>query len=325
MGNESQPKSIEEFISEGYQYLQEDKLDQAEESFAEALSMAKSLIDLVMIKIELSRVYNLSNQISRARKELTEARVISSRLKDSTVAQQIDAIMESLVEAPPAPPVEAAPPVEEVKVKRVSLWMLGLIGLLIVAIIVVGVLIVRKAFEKPVPRSVAERDLISAQQKVKEQPNRIEPRLDLALVYVRLDQIDNAKEEVRKAIEIDPRSPDAHYVMGLIYKEEDENDEAIKEFSQVVKLNPYDHRAYFELGSIYSDKKNYAKAIEMYKKGLEIEPTAADIHYKLGQMYEKTGDKKAAIASYQEALKYVPDYKEAKAALDRLQKGMSSK
>lgn len=317
MPTESQPKTMEDFIGKGHQYLQEGKLDQAEESFAKALTLAKNLIDLVMIKIELSRVYSLSNWIDRAHKELTEARVIASPLKDPSVIQKIDAITESLGEAPA---VEATPLVEEVKVEWVSLLMLSLIAVLIVAIIVVGVLIIRKASEKPVPKTVAERDLISARKKVKEEPDRIEPRLDLALVYVRLDQIDKAKEEVRKALQIEPRSAEALYVMGLVYKVGDETDKAIKEFSEVVKLSPRDYRAYFELGLIYSDKNNDSKAIEMFKKGLEIEPTAADIHYKLGQLYEKTKDKEAAIAEYQEALKYVPEYKEAKVALNRLQK-----
>jgi tetratricopeptide (TPR) repeat protein len=94
----------------------------------------------------------------------------------------------------------------------------------------------------------------------------------------RMTQVDpDLKQEARaafdKAIEDDPKNPEAYYARGFnILSDSNQTDAAIVDFNKAIELNPKDARAYLMRGRAYEalGDKDHAKAD--HDKALELEP-----------------------------------------------------
>lgn len=62
--------------------------------------------------------------------------------------------------------------------------------------------------------------------------------VDLAQVYIMKEDYEGAKENLLKAIGLNPNYSNARYYLGLIYAKEGKKDEAVKEFEIIYQLNP---------------------------------------------------------------------------------------
>jgi len=60
--------------------------------------------------------------------------------------------------------------------------------------------------------------------------------------------LDQAIEEYRKAVDLNPNHLKAHTNLGAAYMRQEKYDQAIEEFSMVVKLNYYHANAHYNLG-----------------------------------------------------------------------------
>ncbi len=69
-----------------------------------------------------------------------------------------------------------------------------------------------------------------------------------------------------KAVELDKRLPEAHYRLGLILYKHKKLVEAKKELEFAVKLEPENYQAYYYLGKIFKDEKNYSEALKVFEK-----------------------------------------------------------
>jgi tetratricopeptide (TPR) repeat protein len=118
---------------------------------------------------------------------------------------------------------------------------------------------------------------------------------------------------------LDSRSWKADFEMGVAYEALKDYNLAIVYYKKATEINPNNEYPYYQLGRIYQKQGALKTAIAAYKKTLSLNPNLADAHYSIGVCYEKTGNKALAKTEYIEALKYIKDYKEAQAALKRLE------
>lgn len=206
-----------------------------------------------------------------------------------------------------------------VPTEKVDFWLKLVIVVILVVVLVLGWLVVGGVFGKRgAPRTAIERELYRWQDKVKENPSDYKAHVNLGSVYFEMGQVDNAIAEYEIALRMKDKYADAHFYLGEAYKKQGKTDQAIDEFKKATKYDPKHAGAYFELGLVYLKKNNYKQAIDALTKSREAQPMAADTLYYLGLAYEKDGQKDQAIKMYQEALTYIPDYKEAQKALERL-------
>lgn len=212
---------------------------------------------------------------------------------------------------------------DEIAESKVSPLLGGFVVLLLVLIFVLVGLIVRQVFfvSSDAPRTGIERDLFDAQALVKKDSSNPLAYYDLGLVYAQLGQDSNAVEAFNKALKLDKNLAEAHYQLGMIYLNQKDKSNAEKSFKKAMNLKPNFALASYQLATLEFEKEQYEKAAEFYKKTIEINPILTDPYYFLGVCYEKMGKKDLAIKNYKEALKYIPDYEEAKKALQRLQAG----
>ncbi len=203
--------------------------------------------------------------------------------------------------------------------KDSSNWLFWVVIVLVVLILIFSGLIVKSAFFKAeVPRTSVERDLLMYRSQVEGNPDDPVAHVNLGQTYFEIGQEDKAVKEFEKAISLDLKYAEPHYFLAVIYERRGEMSKAVDELKKTIELSPSHDFACFLLGQIYLEQEEYEKAIEILQKCIELNPVSASAHYSLGLAYEKTGENDLAISEYEETLRYVPDYDDAKEALERL-------
>jgi len=119
-----------------------------------------------------------------------------------------------------------------------------------------------------------------------------------------------------KVEKVSPQNKEAariHYERGLGFVDQKKLDEAFNEFKEALKLNPNYAQAYCETGIVYMEKGNFEKAIEPLKKSLQINPKYPKSNYALAvaAVRKTPADLKAARYYYKRAVSLgynVPDW-----------------
>jgi tetratricopeptide (TPR) repeat protein len=136
-------------------------------------------------------------------------------------------------------------------------------------------------------------------QALKLNPNSDAAYTNLAIVYYKTAQFDDAQKQVEQALKINPTDATSHYVLGTIYLQRDikQNpdalDKAQAEFEAAVQNDPKLGAAYIGLANVYLARKDSAKALQNAQKGVELTQDAPDpfVYWALAQAQSATGDK----------------------------------
>ena len=78
--------------------------------------------------------------------------------------------------------------------------------------------------------------------------------------------------------------------------------------------------AFYNIGIIYANKDSIAKAIEHFTISIGMSPMEASSYYQRGLCYEKQKKRVEAKADFSKATALEPEWKEAKEALQRINK-----
>lgn len=87
-------------------------------------------------------------------------------------------------------------------------------------------------------------------------------------------RLDDAIEECRKAIAVDPRFGNPYNDIGAYLIEKDQADEAIPWLEKATRSERYEsyHYPWFNLGRVYARKEWYNRAGECFRRALELAP-----------------------------------------------------
>lgn len=104
--------------------------------------------------------------------------------------------------------------------------------------------------------------------------------------------------------------PDAYYLIGnraRVYYHIGELDLAKEDFLRAIELNPGDHDLYFEIGSIHAEQNMYSEAAEYFTEALDYSQLRGEKAYYLalrGGCYMELGDYDSARSDFDEALTF---------------------
>jgi len=125
---------------------------------------------------------------------------------------------------------------------------------------------------------------------------------------------ESIRDDMKKAIELNPKSPEAHYAMGIVYDRMGMIDKAMAEFKKTVKLDKKNSKAYLYLAEKYANSEQYQEAIAAFKKATAIEKdnveALKDFAFLMLKYNEEEGWKDAN-AALKHALELKPDDAEA--------------
>lgn len=106
-------------------------------------------------------------------------------------------------------------------------------------------------------------------------------------IHVAQGKFDVGMQELQKAVELDPRSAEAHAALAEADRQQGRLEDAKKEFQQAMDLDDDDWRWPYQLGGMQIDSGDFKGAEESLKTALEKTPENARVLYNLGLVYLK--------------------------------------
>ncbi|MFQ5862885.1 MAG: tetratricopeptide repeat protein [Candidatus Brocadiales bacterium] len=103
----------------------------------------------------------------------------------------------------------------------------------------------------------------------------------------------------------DERDIPSRLLLARIHEEKDINN-AKKEVEKVIDIDKEYLPSYIVLGRIYISQQRYDKAIDTYKRALRLRPSMVSLHIGLGTAYHLTEDLERAEAAFADALRLAP-------------------
>ncbi len=153
---------------------------------------------------------------------------------------------------------------------------------------------------------------------------------DLSFIYTEratlrfnvLQNIPGAEDDVRKAIELNPESVPATWLLAQILtrrvfasiqeNRRDARAQALQEemltvLKRVIELDPDHHRAHYYLGTMARDLGEIETAIVSFKALTRIMPFDDQFHTELGELYEMQNRLEEALLSYERVVTILPE------------------
>lgn len=103
--------------------------------------------------------------------------------------------------------------------------------------------------------------------------------------YWDVHMLDDARREFQRSLDLDPKTPDAHYLLGLIRLMQNEwapNPESRSEFLQELQLNPRSFAASYMLGFMASSAKDYEESNHYLRTAVKARPSSPETWLYLG-------------------------------------------
>ena len=130
-------------------------------------------------------------------------------------------------------------------------------------------------------------------------PRQTLARYNLALALNRADRIGDAIEEMKKTLASDPRG-EARYRLGVMYSRQGEFDAAVRELKAASAADPRSADAHVALGAVFRARRDWENAERELRRAIAIHPDPAT-HYALAQVLQQRGDAAGATAASAEA------------------------
>jgi len=168
--------------------------------------------------------------------------------------------------------------------------------------------------KQPVPALVALREAVTV--------NPTEPRYrdSLGLLLLDLGQIDQALEQLRKAVELDPRFADGYFHLGVALAERRSWEDAVKSYQTAIGLPTLTvpELAHNSLGMALYNLRRYREAEAALRYAIGLNPELQAAYYHLGLVLVGEDRKAEAKAVFREARKLEPDSPFGQAAAAQL-------
>ena len=137
-------------------------------------------------------------------------------------------------------------------------------------------------------------------------PLQPEVRLSLAVMYQGLGRLDDAEEEVRKVVALQPWNDDAHRLLGGVHIDRSAWDAAVAALNRAIELRPNYWRNHSELGFAHFQSGRADLALKAYERVVELQPDSALGFHMLGTLHQSAGRLPEALANYETASRIRP-------------------
>jgi tetratricopeptide (TPR) repeat protein len=127
-----------------------------------------------------------------------------------------------------------------------------------------------------------------------------------AQFMVRQEFEEFAQKELALAVELDPKIPQAHYLLGMMAIFRNELDKGIEEMRQEISINPGFAMAHYRLGDAYTRREDWDAAIPPLQRAVWLNPDYSGPYMLLGKAYFKKKDLGSAEGMLRRAIKMDP-------------------
>lgn len=146
-------------------------------------------------------------------------------------------------------------------------------------------------------------------------PTNAALRARLAVLELRDGRIAQAEEQIRRAIELAPQTPDYRFTLGKVLTQANRPNEALACFEEVAELRPDMAVAWNGAGQAWAALGHPEKAMVYFRRAVGIDPDLAAAHYNLAIVHRAQGETRSAITCLRKAIDLQPDDGQAHHAL----------
>ncbi|HXX41486.1 MAG TPA: tetratricopeptide repeat protein [Chthoniobacterales bacterium] len=176
-------------------------------------------------------------------------------------------------------------------------WALHSLKWLVVFIVPLGALWVGQVRSKTSPVDCAA-------SVVSDVPASAAAHVHFGLALQDSGHLDEASEQFRTALRIDPKVERAHYGLGYVFLTQSKWNEALAEMEQAVRDDPRNGEVHADYGYILEQLGRKDEAEAEFEKGTELIPKSGKAHYKFGVFLLSRGDLDRAIVQFKTALQH---------------------
>lgn len=120
-------------------------------------------------------------------------------------------------------------------------------------------------------------------------PDYADAYTNMAIVEIQWERYEDARPNLKKALELSPDNARALYYRALVERNEGNLEIAGADFEQVEKQYPLSRDAHRELGFTLYQEHRYPEAMKEYQALQAIDPDDLAAHYNLSILYRRTG------------------------------------
>jgi DNA-binding SARP family transcriptional activator len=135
--------------------------------------------------------------------------------------------------------------------------------------------------------------------------------------YLRQGRLDEAMEELRRAVELRPSYARGHNDLGIVYELKGREKDAVAEYREALRWTPDFAEAHHDLAGILAAQGRTDEALEHYERAVQIRPDLAEDHYYLAIILLARGQAEDGIAHLRKAVELEPGDTKAQRALHR--------
>jgi tetratricopeptide (TPR) repeat protein len=118
--------------------------------------------------------------------------------------------------------------------------------------------------------------------------------------------IPRAVEQFERAVEADPRDPEALNNLGQVLVRSGRVPEAIPHFDRAIAIVPGKWSYHFNRARAFATMEEWPRAIEGYRDALRVFPDDYVTYFNLAKALQKSGDLRGAIEAFEHAIRLAP-------------------
>jgi tetratricopeptide (TPR) repeat protein len=145
-----------------------------------------------------------------------------------------------------------------------------------------------------------------------------EAHLIMGTLYSFRHELQPAADELRQAIEANPKLPTAHSQLGVVYLMSGNREQAVQAFQTELTINPNDFIANTRLGWLYREDGKLDEGERLLKRALELRPNDPGPMFQLAQLVNQQGKTEEAAKLLEGVTQILPKYSPAHVLLARL-------
>ena len=115
-----------------------------------------------------------------------------------------------------------------------------------------------------------------------------------------------AAEAAKKALELSPNLPLAHFMLGEFFLFKSDVEQALHEFEQERAVNPANFAVYDRLGDVYTRSGKYQQAQEALAKAISLDTSSTGPFIQMGKVLLRRNDPQTSLLYLQHAEKMDP-------------------
>jgi tetratricopeptide (TPR) repeat protein len=132
------------------------------------------------------------------------------------------------------------------------------------------------------------------------------PHFELGFCYFRLGRPNEAIEELKAALALQPWYSRADEALAEIYLQKNDYPQARTYLNRVLSIDPSSYTAHFNLGIFAAMDQNWDEAERQMLAALSVDPGSVEVHDNLGKIYFQRGDLERARQQFKETVRLQP-------------------